>query len=90
MVWNNVTLLIHFFFFSIRADIPPGEENSSTSEVEATAPFLAGNGGGESDDSSCNVLPFLAGSTGGISQYSASVFSVESNVLKMVMNEIWD
>ena len=49
-------------------------------------PFLAGKGGGVSEDSSWTVLPFLAGSKGGMSQYSTSLLSLESNVNEITMN----
>ena len=57
---------------------PPRLKSPAT--VKTVGPFLAGNGGGVSEDSSWSVLTFLAGSKGGMSQYSTSLLSLESNV----------
>lgn len=50
----------------------------SLGDVRAEVPFLAGKGGGVSEDSSCTELPFLTGSRGGMSKNSGSLLSVES------------
>ena len=59
--------------------LPPPRLNSPAI-AGTVGPFLTGNGGGVSEDSSWPVLPFLAGSKGGMSQYSTSLLSLESNV----------
>ena len=56
----------------------PPPRAKSLADDEAVIPFLAGKGGGVSEDSSCTELPFLRGSRGGMSKYSGSLLSVES------------
>ena len=84
---HNMNKLLHST--KVFKKIPPVKDKSSANlvAVAVAAPFLAGKGGGDSDDSSCRVLPFFAGSKGGISHCSASVFSLES-ALKMSNQQI--